>query len=98
VAIRARATRRWSWHGERTFGREHAELALETMHSTAEEAAQLAAQAGVETLVLMHFSARYRTVEGLVEEARAVFPPTLAATELEWVELHPRPAAILPQQ
>jgi ribonuclease Z len=77
---------------EATFGREHAELALETMHSTAEEAAQLAAQAGVETLVLMHFSARYRTVEGLVEEARAVFPATLAATELEWVELRARPA------
>jgi ribonuclease BN (tRNA processing enzyme) len=49
-------------------------------------------------LVLLHFSARYRTVDALVAEARAIFPSTIAARELEWVELHPRPAAILPQQ
>lgn len=44
-------------------------------HMTATHAAQLARQAKVGELVLMHFSTRYRDrYQDLVEEARAIFP------------------------
>jgi ribonuclease Z len=67
---------------EATFGDEEATRAAETGHSTAREAAELAAQAGVKRLVLTHFSARYsRDTSELVREARERFPETIAARD-----------------
>jgi ribonuclease BN (tRNA processing enzyme) len=44
-------------------------------HMTATHAAQLARQANVQELMLMHFSTRYRdNYQALVDEARAIFP------------------------
>ena len=60
---------------EATFGDEEAERAVETGHSTAREAAQLARRAGCQRLLLTHFSARYsRDAAELDAQARAEFP------------------------
>jgi ribonuclease Z len=66
---------------EATFDDEHDSLARETGHSTARHAATVALEAGVKKLILGHFSARYKSPETLVEEARQVFPQTEAACE-----------------
>jgi ribonuclease Z len=66
---------------EATFGDDNEDLAHKTGHSTARHAATVARDAGVKRLVIGHFSARYRTVEGLEEEARQVFAATEAARE-----------------
>jgi len=67
---------------ESTFGDEEAERAIETGHSTAREAAQIAREAGVQRLLLTHFSARYsRDAMELEREARHVFPETIVGKD-----------------
>ncbi len=59
------------------------DLAHEYMHMTAKQAAELARDAGVQQLIITHFSARYRDPEELGIEARAVFPNTVVAEDLK---------------
>ncbi len=66
---------------EATFIEEHAEEAALSRHSTARQAAEIARQAQVQTLLLGHFSGRYTNEVQHVEEARAVFPEVAAAVE-----------------
>lgn len=66
---------------EATFAHDMLERALETHHTTARQAAEIALQTGAKKLLIGHFSARYKTLEPLLEEARAVFPNTELATE-----------------
>jgi ribonuclease Z len=67
---------------EATFADEEAARAVETGHSTAREAAEVARGAGVRTLVLTHFSARYsRDPSDLLREARTVFDSVVLAKD-----------------
>jgi ribonuclease Z len=67
---------------EATFGDEEAERAVETGHSTAREAGQLAQRAGARRLLLTHFSARYsRDASELEAHARSEFPNVTIAKD-----------------
>lgn len=66
---------------EATFIEEDKLKAKETKHSTALEAAQIAQQAGVKKLALGHFSARYKDLIVVEEEAKIIFNNTVLATE-----------------
>ena len=66
---------------EATFLKDRIERAKVTAHSTAEQAARIAADAGVQRLVIGHYSARYTDTQPLLDEAQSVFPATVAADE-----------------
>jgi ribonuclease Z len=68
---------------EATSGNDYAQEAVERLHATAAEAASVARDAGARKLILTHFSARYRDVTPLLDEARAIFPETVAASDFE---------------
>jgi ribonuclease Z len=66
---------------EATFMNDMLARAEETFHTTALQAGEVALKANVKKLLVGHFSARYRELEPLLEEAKSVFPETLLAVE-----------------
>ncbi len=68
---------------EATFMEDMRERADQTMHSTAMDAARIAKDANVKRLLLGHFSARYKDLNLLLEEAKTIFPATYLAQEGE---------------
>lgn len=72
---------------ESTFAEEDSSKAKETKHSTAREAATIALQADVKKLALGHFSARYKDLSLLENEAKTIFPNTVLAIEGETYSL-----------
>jgi len=74
---------------EATFGKALEEKAIETGHSTAEMAADVALKAEAKRLVIGHFSARYSNQYVLLKEARRLFQETWLATELRPIMTDP---------
>lgn len=68
---------------EATFVETDESKATETKHSTARQAATIAQLAEVDSLLLGHFSARYRDLVPILEEARTIFPNSRLALEGE---------------
>lgn len=66
---------------EATFAEADAVRARETFHSTARQAAQIAKDAGAGRLLLGHYSARYKDLQPLLDEAREVFHETYLSQE-----------------
>jgi ribonuclease Z len=68
---------------ESTFNNANADKAISTFHSTAEQAASIAASAGAKRLLIGHFSAKLKKddLENLLSEATSVFPNTVLAEE-----------------
>jgi ribonuclease Z len=71
---------------EATFAEEEQARALETGHSTARQAAELALEADVRMLALTHLSTRYAGAE-IKDEARAVFPRTEVPRDFDTIEV-----------
>ena len=66
---------------EATFLSDKEERAKETYHSTAAQAATIAKKANVSRLIIGHFSARYKNLYPLLDEAKEVFAETTLAME-----------------
>lgn len=69
---------------EATFLHDMVDRAKETFHTTALEAAEVAEEVDAKQLLLGHYSARYRDLTPLLEEAQSVFPNTLLSEEGKW--------------
>lgn len=66
---------------EATFLESEAHLSTKTGHSTARDAAIIAKDAGVGTLILGHFSTRYASTQPFKEEAQRIFPNVALAED-----------------
>lgn len=63
------------------------EMQENRMHAGARDAAQIAKRADVKLLVLTHFSRRYASTKPLLDEAKKVFPSTIAAEDYMLISL-----------
>ena len=68
---------------EATYIEEDAGLAKEHSHSTAKNAADIAARCNVRTLALIHISNRYGDTESSLAEAKTVFENTVAPADFQ---------------
>lgn len=66
---------------EATFLHNMLDRAIETHHTTALQAGEIALKTNAKRLIIGHFSARYKTLDELLTEARSVFPATELAVE-----------------
>ncbi len=74
---------------ETTFGQDSADMARERKHSTMEDAARVAKEAGAEHLIATHFSSRYdgRQIAKIADDARGVFENITLGRDLLEVEI-----------
>jgi len=69
-----------------SFAEEEVQRAAETGHSTFAQAAAVAGEAHVKLLALVHISSRYH-VGTVLEDARALFEPTVAPRDFDTIEI-----------
>jgi ribonuclease Z len=75
---------------EATYTTELEEKASETLHSTAAQAAEIAALAKAKQLALIHISPRYETNLQHEQEARRIFQQSVVPNDLDVIEVaHP---------
>src|SRR4029077_19729882 len=74
---------------ETTFGPDAVAMAPERKHSTMEDAARVAKEAGVENLIATHFSSRYdgRQVAEIADRSREMFERITIGRDLLEVEI-----------
>lgn len=72
---------------EATFMNADKTLARETGHSTTLQAAKVALTAGVDKLLIGHFSSRYKDDDAILAEATTIFPATELAVEMRTYEI-----------
>lgn len=66
---------------ETTYLREHADLARARFHSTAEQAARIARDAGARRLLTGHYSSRYQDESLFIKETAEIFPAAILNRE-----------------
>ena len=66
---------------ESTYFDDHEDKAKENLHMTAREAAEMASAAGVNQLVLTHFSSRYDNLEPYLSQASDIHPNLVVAED-----------------
>lgn len=66
---------------ETTYLKDQEERAAARYHSTTHQAATIAKDAGVEKLLIGHFSSKYESLESFLTEAKEIFPNTELALE-----------------
>jgi len=66
---------------EATYTKDMADKAAYRFHSTTEDAARCALEAGAEHLIVGHYSSRINDFESFLAECRAIFPNTDAAND-----------------
>ncbi len=72
---------------EATFPSSMEDMAEKTFHSTTVQAAKTALEAGVERLVVGHYSSRFPSVDFYLDELRSVFPYTDLARDMDVFEV-----------
>ena len=72
---------------EATYPKEMADKAEHRFHATAEQAARCALEAGAGRLIIGHYSSRITDIDALVEECRAIFPDTVAASDCDTFDI-----------
>ncbi len=68
---------------ESTFLHDDEERALQTFHTTTKQAAAVAKQLNAHQLIIGHFSAKYKNLDPLLQEAKAIFENSALALEGE---------------
>jgi len=70
----------WIYH-EATYDDSHLKIAVKRYHSTARQAGLVAREAGAKSLIIGHYSSRYKDTSELLAQAQEEFASTIASEE-----------------